>query len=78
MRAAIGLAVVASAVAMSLFANDIANLPALVDGAKASIRGMGPWAPFGLVLVHSLAILVCFPLTVGFEVFAGALFGWKV
>eukprot|EP00897_Mesotaenium_endlicherianum_P005508 jgi/Mesen1/4986/ME000248S04279 len=46
-----------------------------VNDVQSWIVTLGPWAVPVFVLVHSLAISVCFPYAIGFEAAAGVLFG---
>lgn len=73
-RRALAVAAVACAVLLPRFV----DTRAFAERAQAWVAAQGPWAPVALVGIHAVALALCFPFAIAFEVLAGALFGVRV
>lgn len=73
-RRALAVAAVACAVLVPRFV----DTRAVAEKAQAWVAAQGPWAPVALVGIHAIALALCFPFAIAFEVLAGALFGVRV
>lgn len=73
-RRALAVAAVGSALLVPRFV----DTRAFAEQAQAWVAAQGPWAPVALVGIHAVALALCFPFAIAFEVLAGALFGVRV